>query len=322
MARGYPGQFGRVAGALWCGSRCASLRRALRAPAAAAVHPTSPSCSPSASRTPLRAGTSRSRCRRVSAARLPAHADALDARRPGRPPPRVLLRRRPHRRRRVPAPCAAPPEHRRRQRDRRRLRGRVGADRLLHGERLYGAFPPTAHGDTYGPALYPVRPVRAAGRAGELGRPARGRAAAVAFDFACIGGLWLAGRRLGGPRLGLLLAYLWVTFPFTLLVANSAPATRSSARRGRRVPPAWRPARRGGRRSRADSSPRSPCPARGARRPSRAPLTSARRPAALLLVPAATTRGADLLDAPCLPRPRASPFSVWGLRRARGCRPR
>ena len=46
-------------------------------------------------------------------------------------------------------------------------------------------------------------------------------AAAVAFDLACVAGLWLAGRRLRGPGFGLLLAYLWVTFPFTLLVANS-----------------------------------------------------------------------------------------------------
>ena len=46
-------------------------------------------------------------------------------------------------------------------------------------------------------------------------------AAAVAFDLACVAGLWLAGRRLAGPGFGLLLAYLWVTFPFTLLVANS-----------------------------------------------------------------------------------------------------
>ena len=43
----------------------------------------------------------------------------------------------------------------------------------------------------------------------------------MAFDLACVAGLWLAGRRLRGPAFGLLLAYLWVTFPFTLLVANS-----------------------------------------------------------------------------------------------------
>jgi uncharacterized membrane protein len=33
--------------------------------------------------------------------------------------------------------------------------------------------------------------------------------------------MWLAGQRFGGRDLGLLLAYLWVACPFTLLVANS-----------------------------------------------------------------------------------------------------
>ena len=33
--------------------------------------------------------------------------------------------------------------------------------------------------------------------------------------------LWLAGRRLGGSLLGLLLAYLWAACPFTVLVSNS-----------------------------------------------------------------------------------------------------
>jgi hypothetical protein len=46
-------------------------------------------------------------------------------------------------------------------------------------------------------------------------------AAAVTFDLACVAGLWLAGRRFRGPSFGLLLAYLWVMFPFTLLVVNS-----------------------------------------------------------------------------------------------------
>ena len=44
------------------------------------------------------------------------------------------------------------------------------------------------------------------------------RAAAAAFDLACIGLCWLLGRRLG---LGLLLAYLWAAYPFTLLTFAS-----------------------------------------------------------------------------------------------------
>ena len=100
----------------------------------------------------------------------------------------------------------------------------VGADRLLHGDRVYGGFPAAIdHGDTYGPVTY------AAYVPWNLiwpwtgtwdGLPAA-HAAALAFDAACIAGLWLAGRRLRGPSFGLLLAYLWATFPFTLVVANS-----------------------------------------------------------------------------------------------------
>jgi hypothetical protein len=103
--------------------------------------------------------------------------------------------------------------------------GVVGADHLLDGERLYGGFPAdVAHGDTYGPVMYAsyvpwtlIWPWT--GMWDDL--PAA-HAAAVAFDLACIAGLWLAGRKLRGPGFGLLLAYLWVTFPFTLLVSNSA----------------------------------------------------------------------------------------------------
>jgi len=46
-------------------------------------------------------------------------------------------------------------------------------------------------------------------------------AAALAFDLGCAASLWLLGRRLRGPLLGLLLAYLWLSYPFTVLVENS-----------------------------------------------------------------------------------------------------
>ena len=102
--------------------------------------------------------------------------------------------------------------------------GVIGADRLLAGEPLYGGFPPdNAHGDTYGPALYAAYVPWAllwpwSGTGDAL--PAA-HAAAVAFDLACVAGLWLAGRRLRDSSFGLLLAYLWIMFPFTLIVANS-----------------------------------------------------------------------------------------------------
>jgi hypothetical protein len=102
--------------------------------------------------------------------------------------------------------------------------GVIGADRIAHGTPLYDAFPPdNPHGDTYGPALY------AAYVPWELLFPwtgiwddlPAGRAAAAAFDLAAIALCWLLGRQLGGPRLGLLLAYLWAAYPFTLLVSAS-----------------------------------------------------------------------------------------------------
>jgi len=101
--------------------------------------------------------------------------------------------------------------------------GVIGADRVSEGTSPYGSFPPeNGRGDTYGPlAYYAYVPF-------ELAFPWSGRwddlpaahAAAIAFDVLAAGGLWLLGRRLRGPTLGLLLAYLWLTYPFTLLTAN------------------------------------------------------------------------------------------------------
>ena len=71
-------------------------------------------------------------------------------------------------------------------------------------------------------------------------------AAAVAFDLLTAGGLWLLGRRLRGPELGALLAYLWAAFPFTLLAANSnANDALVRAARDRGVLALARPARAG-----------------------------------------------------------------------------
>ncbi len=102
--------------------------------------------------------------------------------------------------------------------------GVIGADRLLDGTVPYGAFPAdNAHGDTYGPVnYYAYVPFEAAmpwsGTWDDL--PAA-HGAAVAFDLACLLLMFLAGRRIRGNGLGILLAYLWAAFPFTLMVANS-----------------------------------------------------------------------------------------------------
>src|SRR5215210_4309711 len=100
----------------------------------------------------------------------------------------------------------------------------TGADRIARGDPVYGAFPvDNQHGDTYGPVLYAAyvpfeQALPSSGRWDDL--PAA-HAAALAFDLGCALLLWLLGRRIRGPDLGLLLAYLWLSYPFTLLVANS-----------------------------------------------------------------------------------------------------
>jgi glycosyl transferase family 87 len=102
--------------------------------------------------------------------------------------------------------------------------GVIGADHLADGERIYGGFPPdNQHGDTYGPAAY------AAYLPFEQLWPWHGRwdslpaahAAAIVFDLLCVGLLFLLGRRLRGPSLGVVLAYAWLAYPFTTFVSNT-----------------------------------------------------------------------------------------------------
>jgi hypothetical protein len=101
--------------------------------------------------------------------------------------------------------------------------GVIGADRLTHGEQLWGNFPKdNDHGDTYGPVNY------AAYIPFELAFPWSGKwndlpaahAASVAFDLLCLLLLFLIGRRVRGPTLGVALAYAWAAYPFTLYAMN------------------------------------------------------------------------------------------------------
>ena len=104
--------------------------------------------------------------------------------------------------------------------------GVIGADRIVDGSPLYGAFPSdNASGDTYGPVAYlayvPFEQAKSwTGRWDDL--PAA-HAAAIAFDLLACLLLFLIGRRVRGPDLGVLLAYAWVSYPFTLyaLMSNS-----------------------------------------------------------------------------------------------------
>ncbi len=103
--------------------------------------------------------------------------------------------------------------------------GVIGAEKLAGGEPLYGTFPKdNEHGDTYGPVNYAayVPFVEALGSNGswEAGLPAA-HAAAITFDLLACLLLFLIGRRLRGPTLGVVLAYLWAAFPLSLYVLMS-----------------------------------------------------------------------------------------------------
>lgn len=96
--------------------------------------------------------------------------------------------------------------------------GVVGADRLAHGQALYGHFPEKIdHGDTYGPVTYAayVPFVKLFGWSGTWDDLPSAHAAAIFFDLMAILLCFLLGRMIRGPSLGIGLAYAWVTFPFT-----------------------------------------------------------------------------------------------------------
>jgi hypothetical protein len=131
------------------------------------------------------------------------------------------------------------------------LAGVVGADRILHGEAPYGNMPTREgkpcgpadaegqvrdhvqtngrceaeieRGDTYGPVSY-LAYVPATAILGWSGRwdslPA-GHATSIAFDLLTLLGLVLVGRRFGGNRLAVLLAFAWVAYPFTAYTLNA-----------------------------------------------------------------------------------------------------
>lgn len=103
--------------------------------------------------------------------------------------------------------------------------GVIGAHRIVHGQSLYARGWPSndASGDTYGPVNYYAyvpfeRLFPWSGRWDDL--PAA-HAAAVAFDLLTILGLFLLGRRIRGPSLGIVLAYAWAAYPFTLYASST-----------------------------------------------------------------------------------------------------
>jgi hypothetical protein len=102
--------------------------------------------------------------------------------------------------------------------------GVIGADKLVHGQNLYGHWPKdNGSGDTYGPvAYYAYVPFRAVfGWSGTWDDLPASHAAAIAFDLLTMLGLFLLGRRVRGPTLGIVLAYAWAAYPFTLWSLSS-----------------------------------------------------------------------------------------------------
>jgi hypothetical protein len=101
--------------------------------------------------------------------------------------------------------------------------GVIGADKIADGSPLYGSFPrDDEHGDTYGPFAYETyvpfeQAMPWSGRWDDL--PAA-HGAAIAFDLLTLLLLFLLGRRVRGPGLGIVLAYLWAAWPFSLYALN------------------------------------------------------------------------------------------------------
>jgi hypothetical protein len=102
--------------------------------------------------------------------------------------------------------------------------GVIGAQRIVHDKPLYGRYPAdNEHGDTYGPVNYEayVPFEQLFGWSGTWDDLPAAHAAAIVFDLLAIALLFLIGRRVRGPSLGVVLAYAWVSFPFTLFALES-----------------------------------------------------------------------------------------------------
>jgi hypothetical protein len=106
--------------------------------------------------------------------------------------------------------------------------GVIGADKIVDGEPLYGAFPEDNHaGDTYGPVSYyayvPFEQLLPWG--GSWDDLPAAHAAAIFFDLGTLAGLFMLGLRLrsgeGGRNLGILLCFAWAASPYTAFALES-----------------------------------------------------------------------------------------------------
>ncbi len=130
--------------------------------------------------------------------------------------------------------------------------GPIGAERIVHGQSPYGNFPveenlkpcgpadrdgeirqriqtngrceaANPNGDTYGPMSYIayIPGYLFFGWSGKWDDLPASHFTAIAFDMLCLVGLGLVGRRFGGNRLGVTLAFAWAAYPFTQYASNS-----------------------------------------------------------------------------------------------------
>jgi hypothetical protein len=104
----------------------------------------------------------------------------------------------------------------------------VGADRVAHGEAIYGNFPENvSQGDTYGPVNYYayVPFERIWPWSGSWDDLPAAHGAAVFFDLATFGFLILLGIRIrpgpAGRRLAAILAFGWAAYPYTAFTLES-----------------------------------------------------------------------------------------------------
>jgi hypothetical protein len=106
--------------------------------------------------------------------------------------------------------------------------GVVGADRIAHGEPIYGNFPKgISDGDTYGPVNYYayVPFERIWPWSGTWDDLPASHGAAIAFDLLTFGFLILLGIRIrpgpSGRRLAAILAFGWAAYPYTAFTLES-----------------------------------------------------------------------------------------------------
>jgi hypothetical protein len=115
------------------------------------------------------------------------------------------------------------------------LAGVIGADRLIHGEEIYGpdfsqGLPPSSdvRGDVYGPVNYLAYvPFEAVFPwSGNWDDVPAARAGALGFELLTALALFGLGRRVRpgpeGTTLGIALAYAWLAYPFTMYALGSS----------------------------------------------------------------------------------------------------